>query len=147
MQVFEPNLLGNNTTLWISLGLMVLGFVLTFMFFKKYKTLALLTFFVGIIATCSTIFSFWSQQKLIPVELDATKLVTPYGETQLSEIKAAYIRGENEKSTIIREDDTKLLIIVERTNKTHVLSELNYPVDTIKALLDAYLLPKNAKED
>ncbi len=145
MQVFQPDLYSSNLTLWISLTLMLLGAALTFFLFKKYKTLSLLSFFIAIIAACSTFFSFWTTQKLVPVQISAEKLITPYGETALSEIKSSEIKGGAIDASIIKKDDTRILLIVERSNKTHALSELNYPIDSIKNILDNYLLTDERK--
>ena len=145
--VFEPNRSGNNilTLVCIVLAVLALGFLV----YNQRRTVSpekrsmaqlfsLLAGFVILIAIGTGIFSFWAGQKSIPVKVSTNAIETLYGKTNLDDINQLYIHYDQKLSPIsgkLQGDSTRLLMIIENDGKTHVLSEENYPIDSIAKVL------------
>lgn len=95
---------------------------------------AMLIFYGVLIALGTAVFSFWNKQKIIPLVFTEQSVQTPYGELNYLNIRDARIRTETQTSlanpNLIR-GKTDLLVIIETSGKTHVLSAENYDIRAV----------------
>ena len=114
----------------------------------RYRTLLALFFFIMALVTGGTAgFSKLTSRKLGSVEMGADYLLTPYGRTNIDQIRNAYIEMDRKPSLFNPgqgKDRVRLLFVIEKDGKTHVLSEENYPIQAILNTLKANI---NAKSD
>ena len=103
---------------------------------------AMLLFFVLLISSGTAFFSWWKIQKSGPVAVYADAVETPYGRAAFSTVKDAYIHVDNQPSLISPGRNvrtTKMLVIEERSGKTHVMSEEDYPIkEMLPAIKSAF---------
>lgn len=140
---FDPNHGNSNTTLWVAIIITLISLaILIFLLRRKVDyekrnqnlLIAMLTFFVFLIATGTSFFSFWEQQKIGPVLIFENAISTPYGKADFQNIRNAHIEVTRQKSWVNPQQGknaVQLLIIEEKNKKVHVLSELNYDIITI----------------
>jgi hypothetical protein len=116
-------------------------------FFNKNKILdtqrrnvvKMLLGFVIVIAIGMGGFRLISQLKLKTVKIYSNQIETPYGKTPLSNIRDYYIKMERRFKPINPDkttDSTRYFFILEKNDKTHVLSEGDYQIDSILAKLN-----------
>ncbi len=146
LYVFEPM---KQATDWVlvmtfcGIGLMILAAYLV----KKYSTLdvnrrnilLMICFFVGTIAAGTALFRLVSLWKLKPVQIYSNRIETPYGTAPLSNIRDFYVKIERHYKPMnpdVVTDSSRYFFLLERNDKTHVLSEGDYPVDSILAKLN-----------
>lgn len=137
--LFEATTTQNDQLFWIALTVCVLAAGATFLFLRKSKgayrsLLALLSFILALLAGGTALFSKLTSEKMGTVRLSEGYLETPYGKTQLDDIRDAYIEMDQRPSLLNpgrSSDRIRLLIILENDGKTHVLSEANYPIEEI----------------
>jgi hypothetical protein len=143
---FEAMDTGNDLLWWSALVIAILGFTGTFLilFFRlikdyNYRLLfAMLLFFVAMIAAGTAFYTHLTASKLGPVRFFTEGLSTPYGSVRYDDIKDAYIETDQERALINPNQinrRTRILIIEERQDKLHLLSEINYPVEEIFRVL------------
>lgn len=137
--LFEANTIQNDQLFWIALLVCILAAAGTFLLLRKSKgayrsLLALLSFILALLAGGTALFSKLTSEKIGTVRLGEDYLETPYGKTQLEDIRDAYIEMDQQPSLLNpgqSSDRVRLLIILEDDEKTHVLSEANYPIEEI----------------
>lgn len=146
LYIFEPI---KQATDWV----LVLTFaVVTFMLLVAYwvikytkldtnrrNIVIMLCFFVGIIAAGTAAFRLISMWKLKPVQIFADRVETPYGTARLNNIRDFYIKLERHYKPMNPnevKDSARYFFILERNDKTHVLSEGDYQVDSILAKMN-----------
>jgi len=137
--LFEATTTHNDQLFWIALVVCILATGGTFFLLRKTKgayrsLLALLSFILALVAGGTAIFSKLTSEKIGTVRLGEDSLETPYGKTQLEDIRDAYIEMDQRPSLLNpgrQSDRVRLLIILEDDGKTHVLSEANYPIEEI----------------
>ncbi len=145
--IFEPERTGNYTATIISIAIAILALAFLVFFIKKEfsfrqrayrQLLSLLSFFVMIIALVTAFFSFWAAQKFTPVKVFQHGIVTSFGKADLKNIAKVYVHEDRQRSRLSGAPEGKairMLIIEETDQKTHVLSEENYNIDSILQVL------------
>lgn len=95
--------------------------------------IAMLLFFVFIIGASTAFFTWLRQQQLKPVNIYTDRIETPFGEAPFQRIRNAKIMAHSEGSPLgaYNRNQTRLLTIIERDGKTHVMSESDYPIERI----------------
>ena len=87
--------------------------------------------FIGVIALGTSAMKLYSQYRLKPVEIYSNRIVTPYGATPLSNVSDYYIKLEKTfkplQTDVVR-DSARYFFLIEKNDKTHVLSEGDYPI-------------------
>jgi hypothetical protein len=74
------------------------------------------------------LYAFW---RLQPVQIFTNRIVTPYGETPLSNVADFYVKLEKTykpMQTEVVRDSARYFFLIEKNDKTHVLSEGDYPI-------------------
>ncbi len=106
---------------------------------NRRNILVMLCFFIGILAAGTAAFRLISMWKLKPVEIYNNRIVTPYGTAPLNNIRDFYIKIERHYKMIdpsAIKDSARYFFLLERNDKTHVLSEGDYQVDSILSKLN-----------
>jgi hypothetical protein len=146
LYTFEPF---KHATDWVLIGT---AFLVTLMLLIAYlvKTRAnldvnrrnivnMVCFFIGIIAAGTAAFRLISLWKLKPVQIYSNRIETPYGTAQLNNISDFYVKIERRTKPMNPSavtDSSRYFFLIERSDKTHVLSEGDYQVDSILAKLN-----------
>jgi hypothetical protein len=94
---------------------------------------------IGLVAVLSLCLKLFSMARLKPIKLYKNSVETPYGTAELREIKDFYIKKEVHYKPMqpnVIADSARYLFIVERNDKGHVLSEGDYPIDSILAKMN-----------
>jgi hypothetical protein len=94
---------------------------------------AMLLFFMFLIGSSTAFFSYLRMQKVGPVEIYERGMATPYGEVAFEDIRNAEIIVD-QSSNLLSEAagrSTRILAIIEKSGKTHALSEEDYPVQEV----------------
>ena len=102
---------------------------------KRLRQIGAMLIFYGVLMSAGTaVFSFWQNKKIINLEFTEKSVETPYGELKYNNIRDARIRTETQTSfanpNMVR-SRIELLMIIEATGKTHVLSEENYDIRSV----------------
>jgi hypothetical protein len=103
------------------------------------KVVGLAMALIGLVAVLSLTLKLFSMSRLKPVKLYRNSVETPYGTAQLREIKDFYIKKEVHYKPMqpnVVSDSARFLFILEQNDKGHVLSEGDYPIDTILAKMN-----------
>lgn len=101
---------------------------------NRQMLLAMLTFFLFLIALGVTIFSAWSMYRLGDVTITAQELTIGREAIGLKDIANARIETVDERSLInpsIVKEQSRLLVIYTRAGQTFVLPEASYDVEGI----------------
>jgi O-antigen/teichoic acid export membrane protein len=146
LYTFEPM---KHATDWVLVGTFCLVALMLFMTYliKKYSkldvnrrnVLIMVCFFIGIIAAGTAIFRLISMWKLKPVQIYSHRIETPYGTAELNNVRDFYIKIERHYKPMNPDavtDSARYFFLLERNDKTHVLSEGDYEVDSILAKLN-----------
>lgn len=146
--VIEPYKHGLDFWLIFSLGIALFSF-LGMLYFKKLKTIeynrrnsiAMILSFFGVIALGVSVMRLYSSWRIQPIEIYNNRIKTPYGEAPLSNVLDFYIKLEKKykpMQTDVVQDSAHYFFLIERNNKTHVLSEGDYPIrDVLEKLNEA----------
>ena len=144
--IFEP--FKQDIDGWLVLTSIVLALaIFGILYFKNNKkmeynrrnALLMVFSFVTIIATATGAFRLYSKWRLKPVEIYVNKIVTPYGTAPFKNIRDFYIKLERRYKPMQENeisDSAHYFFILERNDKGHVLSEGDYPIDSILAKLN-----------
>lgn len=146
LYTFEPFKQSIDWVVVLTLALVLLMLFVSFLV-KKYSKLDvtrrnivnMVCFFIGIIAAGTAVFRLISLWKLKPVEIYAKRIETPYGTAQLNNIRDFYIKTEMRTKPMNPNavtDSSRYFFLLERNDKTHVLSEGDYQIDSILAKLN-----------
>ena len=138
---------------WLIAPLLIAALCLAgILYFRKNTTLdynrrniiVMVLSFIGIIGVGTAAMKLYSQWRLKPVEIYTNRIVTPYGETPLSNISDFYIKLENKYKplrTDIVLDSAHYFFLIEKNEKTHVLSQGDYPIydilDNLNRVIDS----------
>ncbi|MBX2875990.1 MAG: hypothetical protein KTR30_27970 [Saprospiraceae bacterium] len=140
---FDPLESSSGIAVWAGVLVSVIAFGLcTWLFLKKEEgknrqrniIIAMLLFFLGMIAAGTSFFTFWTYQKTGPVLIYADAVETTYGKSYFRDIKNASITVAGNKSLVNPNQQrgvTRLLLIEQHDGKAHVLSEENYKIEAI----------------
>lgn len=140
---FDPLANNSGIAVWAGAIVSLVGFALAaWLFVKKEEgkdrqhniIIAMLLFFLGMIAAGTSFFTFWTQQKTGPVIIYADAIETTYGKSSFRDIKNASITVAGNKSLVNPNQQrgaTRLLLIEQHDGKAHVLSEENYKIEAI----------------
>ncbi len=140
---FDPLEDSSGIAVWTGALVSIIGFGLaTWLFFKKEEgknrqrniIIAMLLFFLGMIAAGTSFFTFWTQQKTGPVLIYADAVETTFGKSYFQDIKNASITVAGNQSLINPNQQrgaTRLLLIEQHNGKAHVLSEENYKIEAV----------------
>ena len=145
MQTFEANL--ELTTFWVMLGVAVLflGGMIALVQRRpaagdhnRQMLLSMLLFFGMLIAGATAALDYWNASRIATVRLLPERLETGYGTVRYDQVKQFFIKSEQNYALfgVKKGSPVKLLVIEEKTGKTHVLSEVNYDVLAIARALD-----------
>lgn len=143
LYIIEPYQHGTDFWLVTTLLIAALSFVGTLYFrrntkmeYNRRNSVAMILSFFAVIALGVSAMRFYSKWKIQPIEIYNNRIKTPYGEAPLSNVIDFYIKLEKKykpMQTEIVQDSAHYFFLIERNNKTHVLSEGDYP---IKEVLD-----------
>lgn len=146
LYIFEPF---KHTTDWVLVGTLSAVVLMVFLAYavSKYSKLdvnrrnilMMLCFFIGILAAGTATFRLISMWKLKPVQIFSDRIVTPYGTAPINNIRDFYVKMERHYKPMNPsevKDSARYFFLLERNDKTHVLSEGDYPVDSILAKLN-----------
>ena len=106
---------------------------------NRRNIVVMLCFFIGIIAAGTAAFRLISLWKLKPVQIYVDRIETPYGTARLDNIRDFYVKLERHYKPMNPnevKDSARYFFLLERNDKTHVLSEGDYQVDSILAKLN-----------
>jgi hypothetical protein len=99
--------------------------------YNRRNILVMMLGFFTVIALVSFGMKAYSYWRLKPVQIFSNRITTPYGEAPLSNVADFYIKLENTykpmQSEIVR-DSARYFFLIEKNEKTHVLSEGDYPI-------------------
>jgi hydrogenase maturation factor len=87
--------------------------------------------FFTVIALGTATLKAYSYWRLKPVQIFTNHIITPYGETPLSNVSDFYIKLEKTykpMQTDVVRDSARYFFLIEKNDKTHVLSEGDYPI-------------------
>jgi hypothetical protein len=143
---FSPVDTGSNALLLGSLVVALVCLATTFLllYFRwiadyNYRLLvAMLLFFAAIIGGGTAFYTQLTSRKLGPVQFFERGLSTPYGDVPYEQVRDAFIETDEERALINPNQvnrQTRILIIQDRQDRVHLLSEANYPVDDIFQVL------------
>ena len=146
VQTFEANNFTMSTNAWIALVLAIAGLLGTFYFLKQgtgkkrnlYIVGAMLCFFVFTIAVGTSFFSWLTTRKISAVVISPDQIETGYGKAAIDNIRRIYFHNEVDQSILnpsLEKQNSRFLIIEERSGKTHALSAENYDIGKIYGVL------------
>ena len=97
---------------------------------RRNIVIMVLGFFTVIALGTATMkaYSYW---RLKPVQIFTNRIITPYGETPLSNVSDFYVKLEKTykpMQTEVVRDSARYFFLIEKNDKTHVLSEGDYPI-------------------
>jgi hypothetical protein len=149
LYTIEPFKFGVPWTIIISLAVAGVCFGFAFGYVQKLRldynrrqVLQLLLMFIGVTALFSGIWKSVSLMRLTPVRIYSNVIETPYGRMDFKNIADFYIKVEPKYRTMqqnVPVDTTKFFYLIDRSGKNHVLSEGDYPIDTILTKLNTVL--------
>ena len=128
------------------MGAVAAGLIFMYFFLPKTKLdknrrgiVSMLLSFLMVIAGGFIVLRLASKMKLSSVEIYNNHVKTPYGDVRFQDIDDFYIKIEK-RSKILDPteliDSTRYLFIMEKSRKTHVLSEGDYLIDSILAKMN-----------
>jgi glucan phosphoethanolaminetransferase (alkaline phosphatase superfamily) len=154
-KIFEAvNVMSETITISLVL-IVVLSLILAYLYKikdkpenKRLRQIGAMLIFYGVLMSAGTaIFGFWQSKKIIDLEFTEKSVETPYGELKYNNVRDARIRTETQASfanpNMVR-SRVELLMIIEATGKTHILSEENYDIRSVLGELRKRM-PKKGK--
>lgn len=143
IEIFNPISDGGFNTFIISTAVALVALGIFVWHFKKGGSrenynmrmlISMLLFFTFAISGSTAVLSSMKYKKTSPVSIYENGLETTYGSVEFKEIKNASIIADKSPSYVNPNQSTRitrLLIIEEKSGKTHVLSEEDYPIQDI----------------
>ncbi len=117
--------------------------------YNRRNIIVMILGFFAAIAFMSGGFRLYSTWRLQPIEISVNSIKTPYGSAPLNNIADYYIKLEKRFKPMqadIIQDSAYYFFLIERNNKTHVLSEGDYPIrEVLDKLNEAMGYDKNDK--
>ncbi len=140
LYTFNPLKISFDFYLWIPLFIMLLCIIAGYAAQKNMPdknrrlTVLMLLSFVGMIGMCTSASRLYAIYRMKPVKLYTDHIETPFGTTTYFNIKDYFIRLQRDYKPMQPEavrDSMRYLMIIERNDKTHLLSEGDYKIDSI----------------
>lgn len=141
LHTFVPYDLALPTSVWLSILVALAAAAAVFYFLRPSKErgqrntrvlVAMLFFFMAIMAAGTAFFSFWnSRRTLAPVLVFEDRLESGYGTSSMKNIKVAYLKTEDRNTLFPTAQNAKkdtFLLVEQRDGRTHVFSHQDYPV-------------------
>jgi hypothetical protein len=139
--------------LWLGLVIAIGTFGLSYWLLKKpakgrahtsNALVAMLVFFMGLLAATTAFFSGWSAYKQGKIEIYADHLT--YGNTDIPYANVRKFSLKKDETTGLlgqagREVTTFFLVIETKDGKTYAISDKSYPINEIRANLNTILQP------
>jgi hypothetical protein len=100
----------------------------------RLNIISMLLGFVAVIAGGFVVLRLVSKIKLTSVEIYNNHVKTPYGDVRFQDIEDFYIKIEKKPKMLNPNeitDSTRYFFIMEKSRKTHILSEGDYLIDSI----------------
>ena len=145
LYTFEPLKISFDYWLWMPIMFIVLCVLVGIVSHKKIEeknrrlTVLMLLSFIGVISFFTSLSRLYALWRMQPIKLYTEHIETPFGKTKYTDIKDFFVRTQNDykpmQPTVVR-DSIRYLMIIERSDKTHLLSEADYPIDSIFVKLD-----------
>ncbi|MFK7937552.1 MAG: hypothetical protein AB8G22_28810 [Saprospiraceae bacterium] len=155
LHTFVPYDLALPASVWLSILIALAAAGAVFYFLRPSKErsqrntrtlVAMLFFFMAMMAAGTGFFSFWnSRRTLAPVLIFEDRMESGYGTSQLKNIKIAYLKTEDQNTLFPTPQNAKtdtFLLVEQRDGRTHVFSHHAYPVKEM-AVKIRDLLEKN----
>jgi hypothetical protein len=129
--------------LWLGIILAIVGFATSYYLLKKPATgrtytgnsiLAMLAFFVGMMAISTAFFSGWSLRKQGKIELYQEGIQLGADQIPYGTIRKIYFKQDKSASIFQAQGTTKtntFLVIEQEGGKTHAISEEQFPIGEI----------------
>ena len=145
LYTFEPIKIGFDFWLWMPVVLIVLCIVAGIVSQKKIDeknrrlTVLMLLSFVCVICFFTSLSRLYALWHMTPVKLYTEHIETPFGKPKYTDVKDFFIRTQNDYKPMqpdVARDSIRYLMIIERSDKTHLLSEADYQIDSIFVKLD-----------
>ena len=138
LHIIEPYKHGMDGWLILTFGFFALSIAVMYYYNKNKKLdynrrniIVMLSGFIAAIAFMSGGFRLYSKWRLQPIEVSVNHIKTPYGKAPLNNLLDYYIKLEKRYKPMqadIIQDSAYYFFLIERNNKTHVLSEGDYPI-------------------
>lgn len=127
--------------LWLGIAFTIIGYGTAWWLLTRKRTgrertmftiLAMLAFFVGLMAMSTAFFSGWSLRKQGKVELSRTAVILGNAVIPYQDVKKIYYKKDKSGSIFQGQGTTNTFLVIEqRGGKTHVISEEQYPIGEI----------------
>ncbi|MEL6655714.1 MAG: hypothetical protein AAFR36_04675 [Bacteroidota bacterium] len=134
--------------LWLGILVALGAFALTYFFLSKKRTgrahtqdvlVAMLFFFLGLLATGTAFFSGWSLLRQGKVVLQAEQLQIGNNTILYSDINKIYYKRDKQASVFQAVEGTttiNFLVVEAKGGRTYPLSEQQYPIGEIRSRLE-----------
>jgi hypothetical protein len=144
--IFEPYKQSFDFWTVALMGVVAAGLIVMYFYLPKTKLdknrssiVSLLLSFLMVIAGGFVVLRLASKMKLSTVEVYRNHVKTPYGDVRFQDIDDFYIKMEKKAKTLDPNeiiDSTRYFFLMEKSRKTHVLSEGDYLIDSILAKMN-----------
>jgi hypothetical protein len=150
LYIFQP--LKQSFDTWLLLTALATVLLLGFLFyFRKKSTLdvsrkgvvVMMLAFLTLIMGGTALFRFISLWRLQEVTIFQNRIITPYGTAPMTNIRDYYIKLETHYKPMqanVIQDSARYFFLIEKNDKTHVLSEGDYRIYDILDALNNTLL-------
>ena len=134
--------------LWLGIIIAAAAFGLTYYFLRQPKTgrahtqaalVAMLFFFLGLLATGTAFFSGWSLLRQGKVVIQANQIQIGNAEIPYNEITRIYYKRDKQASIFQAVEGTTtitFLVVETKIGKTFALSEQQYPIGEIRSRIE-----------
>jgi hypothetical protein len=105
----------------------------------RLNIISMLLGFFAVIAGGFVVLRLVSKMKLTTVEIYNNHVKTPYGDVRFQDIEDFYIKIEKKPKILNPNeliDSTRYFFLMEKSRKTHILSEGDYLIDSILAKMN-----------
>ncbi len=150
VETFPPVNSNHYENLWLALILAVVGISVTILLSTKRRmikldrnrrqVLSMLTFFLALIAVGTALFSWVAYTKIAEIKVTEEAISTSYGVAKFENIVKAELKVDKPPALLnpgasTSSRNTRILLIEEKDNQLHVISEEDYKVEAIFASL------------
>lgn len=147
---FQPNS-NDQTYLWLGIIIAIIAFAVCYYFLKKpakgrtYTTqtiIAMLFFFLGLMASSTAFFSGWNLRRQGNISLKANEMTIGVNQIDYDDIKDLYLRKDQAGSALglpSKEAANLILIVEKKDGKTFAISSKQFPINEIYGQLKLIL--------
>jgi hypothetical protein len=147
---FQPDS-SDQLYLWLGIAIALVAFIACYYLLKKpakgrsytnHTIIAMLFFFVGLMATSTAFFSGWNLRKQGSISLQANEMTIGVNHIPYNEIKELYLRKDQGVSALgmPNTEEANLILMVEKKGgQTFAISSQQFPVNEIYGQLKAIL--------